>query len=308
MKKNDITIVTSFFDINRKNYSVYPRTNQRYLDDFKFWARIKNKLVVYTDKVMAEKVLEVRRSFGLEDATEVVIIDDYTLIEPEVLERMKEIEKSEYFLNYRYVAETPENKALYNYVMLLKSWCIKDAVDRGFAKGLVAWLDFGYNHGGDTFIDPEGFDFYWDYEFPSDKVTYFQVNDEPTKKPVFYLVQSFDVVVMGAPFIVPAKLASKHYELILGAIETLLDMGLMDDDQILMLMASRKVPNLFEYKKCDWFMPIKVFGNKNLKTREKVIQNESLKEKVLNKLRVIKRNYMYFKRFKKIFFKDDILR
>ena len=78
---------------------------------------------------------------------------------------MKEIENSEYFLNYRYVMETPENKALYNYVMLLKSWCIKDAAERGLAKGLVAWLDFGYNHGGDTFIDPEDFDFCWDYEF-----------------------------------------------------------------------------------------------------------------------------------------------
>lgn len=305
-KKKEITIVTAFFDIGRKDFQNFSRTNEKYLNDFKYWARIQNNVVVYTDEATAKKVLKIREEFGLKDKTKVVIINDYRKIEPDILSRMQEIEKSEYFLNYRYSQGNPENTAVYNYVMLLKSWCLKDAAEKKYADGLIAWLDFGFNHGGKVFYDEKDFDFYWDYQFADDKITYFQLNDEPIKKPVFYLVQSFEVLVMGAVFIVPAKLAERHYELIKNANESLNDMGFMDDDQLLMLMAKRKDPSIFEYEKSDWFLPIKEYGNKKMKTREVVKKKISPIDKVLNKLRVFKRNYLYYKRIKDMLFKKNL--
>ena len=43
--------------------------------------------------------------------------------------------------------------------MLLKQWCVKDAVEKGIAKGMIAWIDFGYNHGGKYYLKKEEFDF-----------------------------------------------------------------------------------------------------------------------------------------------------
>ena len=42
----EITIITAFFDIGRDKYAVYSRSVDKYLDYFRFWAGIKNKLIV----------------------------------------------------------------------------------------------------------------------------------------------------------------------------------------------------------------------------------------------------------------------
>ena len=45
----EITIISAFFDINRKDWYGFNRSRTEYLQYFKFWARIKNKLVIFTD-------------------------------------------------------------------------------------------------------------------------------------------------------------------------------------------------------------------------------------------------------------------
>ena len=62
---NEITIVTAFFDIGRKNFETYPRSNENYLEYFKIWARMKNNLIVYTNVSMAEKVRKFRREIRI---------------------------------------------------------------------------------------------------------------------------------------------------------------------------------------------------------------------------------------------------
>lgn len=42
--RKEITIVTAFFDIDRSNWQgEMQRSNDKYVEFFKFWARIKNK-------------------------------------------------------------------------------------------------------------------------------------------------------------------------------------------------------------------------------------------------------------------------
>lgn len=294
---NEITIVTAFFDIGRTNFKELPRSNDKYLEHFKFWARMKNNLVIYTDSVMGPKAMKVREEYGLKDKTKLVIIDDISTIDNDLLTRMQKIDNSKPFLNYRYNPNATENNGFYNYVMLLKTWCIKDAVDNGVT-GQVAWLDFGYNHGGDVFTDPLDFDYEWKYNF-EDKVTYFALKEDDGE-PIFKKVASLDPVIMGAPFVVSSKYANELWELEKECMNSLLDVGFTDDDQLIMLMAYRKKPSMFDIKLSNWFMPLKDFGGEHLKSKEL----PKPKKNLLYKYRVWKRNRMYLKRFKKEFLKD----
>ena len=56
--------------------------------------------------------------------------------------------------------------------MLLKMWCVQDAVKRLETEKMVAWVDFGYNHGGAVLDITSDFNFEWKYNFP-DKINIF---------------------------------------------------------------------------------------------------------------------------------------
>ena len=56
----DITIVTAFFDINREGIKGFNRSNEKYLKAFEFWARIKNKIVVFSDKYTINEVKKIK--------------------------------------------------------------------------------------------------------------------------------------------------------------------------------------------------------------------------------------------------------
>ena len=301
MKNDEITIVTAIFEIGRKDFKSIPRSNEKYVEYFKFWARIKNKLIVYTDSVMAEAVKKVRKSYGLLDKTKVVVIDDISTISFEIMNRLIKMDNNDIFLSFRYTENATENSGLYNYVMLIKSWCMKDAVEKGFAKGQIAWLDFGFNHGGNVYINSEEFDFEWKYQF-EDKITYFALKKDDDE-PIFKKIQSYDVTIMGFMFIVPDHYCKTLWNLELQSMNSLLDLGFMDDDQLIMLMCYRKKTNIFDLKISDWFLPLKQYGGSHL-TIKKEVKKISLKDKILYKYRVYKRNKKYLKRFKKVFLKD----
>lgn len=299
---SELTIVTAFFDIGRKDFKGMPRSNQKYAEFFKFWARIKNKIIVYTDSVMAKEVKKIRKEFGLLDRTKVVVIDDVSTIEPQLLSRMIDTSKNETFLNYRYMDNSADNNAKYDYIMLLKAWCIKDAVEKKLASGMIAWLDFGYNHGGKTYPIKEEFDFLWKTDLPKDKVTMF-IKKEDDLKPIFQIVQSYEVYVMGAPFIVPSNLAFKLWEEERKAMISLLDCGFIDDDQTIMLMVSRNTDFVNCVKSGGWNLALKENGAPHL-THVKDKNKIKFKDKLLYKYRVNKRNKRSINKLKKIFSKD----
>jgi protein YibB len=279
----ELTIVTAFFDIGRDKYTFLSRSVDKYLDHFRFWARMQNRLIVYTSPELAAKVMEIRRGFGLEDRTTVIEIEDVFEVEPKLYEKMKAVESRPDFFNFRANnnPKWPENMANYDYVMLMKYWCMHDAVDRGFATGLISWLDFGFNHGGECFTDPEEFDFLWKCEL-GDKVHVFCKNHPDNTFSVFQL-QLFSVCMMGAPVIVPDNLAGELWRMTKKATEALVMLDCIDDDQQLLLMAYREEPEIFEIHMSDWFMPMKEHGGEHLTVRPKVEQKVSLVNKLRNK-------------------------
>ncbi len=303
--KKEITIVTAYFDIGRKQFKNYERDNNKYIEYFKFWARIKNNIVVYTQPEFKEEIIKIRKNFGLENKTKVITIDNIYEIESEIYKKMVDIEKSKYFRNYKYINTTPENKADYNYIMFLKSWCLMETVKKKYNKtDFLAWLDFGFNHGGAVYTNPLEFDYLWEYDF-EDKIYFFTPYGD-NDKPIFHLVQSGEVCVSGTPYFVPAKLMGDYWNLMLSSMNSLLDVGLMDDDQTILLMAYRKNKDIFKLIKSDWFMPIKEYGGNHLTTIKSSQSKRQVNiiNKLIYKYRVKKRNNKYLKRISTIFLKD----
>lgn len=257
---SELTIVTAFFDIGREKWTGFERDNSKYVEFFKFWARMKNRVVVYTDSQTARQVEEIRASFGLQDRTHVICVDDVTTVAPDVYQALSRVMANEASVKFRRKPTYPEScNPLYNYVMYLKAHLITDAIQRGLAQGMVAWMDFGYNHGGAFYNKPEEFDFVWSYDF-SPKIHVFAV--EPLDDtPVFEIVRDMKIYFAGGIIVAPDSLWPKLLEMVRHALFSLLECGLADDDQTLLIMAYRAEPELFEVHAIeDFFCPLRDCG------------------------------------------------
>ena len=86
-------IVTAFWDVGRSKNCEIPRSNERYYKEFAAWARIKNRLIVYTDQYSADTIKKIRSEYGLSEKTE-VIVNDIFEVENDILKKMVIVEKN----------------------------------------------------------------------------------------------------------------------------------------------------------------------------------------------------------------------
>ena len=122
MKMGEITLVTDFFDIGRgedKNQELR-RTASKYMEEFKRWARIENKLIVYTDSKSAKEIMAIRAGYGLEEKTVIVPIDNLFELEPELFDKMQKAAKNPAFLDFRYIPDAFSNNPKYDYLWMMK--------------------------------------------------------------------------------------------------------------------------------------------------------------------------------------------
>jgi len=280
-----ITIVTAFFRINRSNWQGFERTDEQYFEHFKVWAKVKNKIIVYveTDE-MKDRILSFRKGLSLDDRTVVHVVPNCLDIEPQLYCSLKAVADNSIQRDYRLLRKNPEVwNAMYNYVMLLKAWCVCDALHRGDAAGMVAWLDFGYNHGGDPIDKESDFSFEWSYDFP-EKINLFTIQDLDNR-PIFDIVLSMDTYIMGGVIIGPDQLWDEFWDLIKQSVFELTSCGLADDDQNVLLMAYRKKPEIFALHKSYWSVQMKQFGGEHLKWSDSYLA--ITKPSLRNRLRVI---------------------
>lgn len=256
----DITIVTAFFDINRKNIKGFNRSNDKYIEYFKFWAHIKNNIVVFSDADTIEEVKKIRKEYGLLDKTKTVVVEDYLKIDEELFSSIDNVMKSKELFDFHVQRNVPEAvNSKYNYIMALKAWCCDYAVKMNLASGMIAWLDFGFNYGGRFYRKEEEFDFLWKYDF-SDKIHLLQVN-ELDNLPVYEIIRQNNAYVQGGEIVAPDYLWNELWNLVRNSMFTLNKTGLADDDQILYLMSYKEKPELFELHKCEWLGLFKDFSN-----------------------------------------------
>lgn len=267
---SEITIVTAFFDVGREKWErKFQRSAQEYLTFFRFWARIRNRIVVYTEPELVESIMAIRHAFGLKERTRVIPIEDVTLLEPNLYRKMKDVLKNPSAVRFRKRPQNPESyNADYNYITNMKIWFLKNTVEKKFAQGRVAWVDFGYNHGGVYYTKQEEFDFLWEYPF-SEKIHFFTLK-ELDDIPIFELVRSMKTYFSAGIMIVPDRLSARLWEMFRENILHLLACGMCDDEQTVMLMVYRQEPDLFTVHKIyDWFEPWKKFGGEHLSINER---------------------------------------
>ncbi|MFR3627899.1 MAG: WlaTC/HtrL family glycosyltransferase [Lachnospiraceae bacterium] len=261
------TIVTGFFDLHRDEWNCSRRSTEKYTNAFAFWAGIQNNLVVYTNSQMAEEVRRIRGEKGLLNSTNIIVVDDYLSLDPELYNSIKSAMIQPASKQFHLKPGHPESwNPDYNYVMILKWWCVCDAIERGITGESVAWIDFGFNNCGTFYIDPQDFDFIWRCE-TDDKINLFCIN-KPDDTPVFEIVQKMETYVQGCSIVGPAKHWKEFRELVRQAVFAMNKVGFADDDQVYMLMAYRENPDLFKINVCPWFSIFQVTSDKTFLTRQ----------------------------------------
>lgn len=275
---SEITIVTAFFDIGRTSWENSQRSNHEYMEAFKFWARIRNNVIIYTEKVFAEEIFNIRKSYGLEQRTKVITIDNVLNCDREIYDKMAAVMQSNIFRSFRKDPKSPESwNARYNYIMYLKSYFITDAINKKLTNDFVAWFDFGFNKNG-TLDYPykEEFDFLWKYDFEN-KMYLFVIEDIGIDKPIFDIVREMDVYITGNTVIGAKILWPQYHSLCRNSIISLADCGMADDDQTIALMAYRKKPQLFKlYKVNTWCGWLKELGGSHL--TQKIFKEKKYKK------------------------------
>lgn len=286
-----ITLVTAFFNINRDNWSKFRRSSEAYIEAFSKWAHLENTLIVYLeDEDIKKKVLDIRSEYGLSDKTHVELIEDIESVDPDIYRSLNHIANDSIHRLWRYKPNNPEViNADYNYVMFLKFWCLKHAFEQFDVKDKIAWIDFGYAHNGALYPYEEDFCFEWDYRF-SEKVTLFSIKDIETR-PAFDVINTMDTYIMGCIFVVPVAVVERFYDDIRSIMISILSLGYMDDDQILLLMALKMNPDYICALSSNWFLPLKQYGNSDMRVVSKKARNKPF----INLLRKIKRTFYRYK-------------
>lgn len=259
-------LVTAFFDIGRgeSNIKNLKRSSQKYFDYFKHWARIQNILVVYTQPEFVNDVMIIREEFGLKEKTIIITIEDLATIEPQIYKRMIEVEERGDWSYLRLHIAALSNQAMYDYIMLIKYWCMANAVTHLSFNGNVAWIDFGFDHGGKCYTDSNDFNFLWQ---PNIEVgIHFFANTDIDNSSMGVLLLQSDCI-MGCLVLAHSSKCQQLWEYCKDAMKALLMLDAIDDDQQLLLMAYRAHPDDIFIHHSNWFLPLKELGGKQLKVR-----------------------------------------
>lgn len=266
--KEDVKIVTAFVNLDRGNWigskngqEIPPyiqRSNDVYLERFKRMTKLKNEIILFCEDSYRRVIQDY-----VENAPNVTYVSIDPFMDVELIIRaISQTQKNIDFISFVTRKSAPEYwNAEYVYINFLKSFLVSTAVERGMIdeEDMAAWLDFGYCR--EDKDAPEGKTFKFE---TSDEINLWINGDisplDLSLRPIFEIVRTGDVYVQGCHIVAKAKLFLKLYELIGDSLDRLLSIGLIDDDQTMLLMALRKESQHFNFNKNssqDWFNVIR---------------------------------------------------
>lgn len=254
---SDLTIVTAFFDIGRSAYGdKFSRSNEKYFNYFKFWAGIKNNLVVYTQPEFKDEVLKIRQEKGLLDKT-IVITHSLEDIDLELYNVFKETFEK-YPQTWR-ITKKPHPEILfykYCYVNCMKSFFVCNAIqNKLISTKNIMWLDFGYNHSGDFYTDGSQFDFYLSFKksYDQDKLIIYKMGND-TNKSMAQIYYDMSVLYIGPQLCGSSQAWVSFNKHMKESVISFAKKGMADDDQFYMLDVVRNYPNFYQIEDCiAWF-------------------------------------------------------
>lgn len=262
--KDELTIVTAFYDIGRGEIAHNERGVQKYLDYFAFWAGLKNPLIVYTSEEFAPLILKMRENLGLKDKTQ-IIIKNLASFDSKMLTKMRELMGK---FDQTKGRKNPQNiecvSAEYNFLMYSKVLFVCDAIMRNLCTEHILWLDFGFNHKDDFFTKKEEFNFTLmpNFSLKNDKIALFALNENLNKTHLAEIYYNMEVSLMGGLIYGKKEAWAKFKRHMKEALRAFLSMQIVDDDQILLLWCARNHPNSYNIILNDthhWFDALSFF-------------------------------------------------
>lgn len=249
-KRDGITLVTAFFPIGRGNWKGQSqRSDDKYFDYFNHWARIHNDLIVYTTEQNVGRVREIRHAYG-RDNTIIHVVDRLEDINPELFALMHNVGNN--FPAFSLYPDKPEvSNSTYDFAMYAKFWCLAQASSE-VTTTRIAWIDFGFDHGGEYYKDSSWFDREWNFHHPSGQVSLFQLRELPTD-PIFDCVLRTETYIQGNCIELNTAYAVQFHDDVKDQYEHLLRCGLLDDDQIVLLMCHFAKPDIYHCLPSTWF-------------------------------------------------------
>jgi hypothetical protein len=217
--------------------------------------------------------MRIREEYGLAGKTKVVVVDDVLGVDRELFSSIEAAMKNPLFLDLHLQRNIPEaNSAQYNYIMLLKAWCLKEAAGMNEAAGeTLAWLDFGFNYGGRFYRKSEEFDFLWEWDF--DKKIHLLQKNEFDALPPYEIIKRNNTYIQGT-IIISKTLTDVFWRMGRENMLALNKTGLADDDQLLWYMGYLQAPELHELHKADrWIDIFNLFTDRKF-TYEEPQQNK----------------------------------
>ncbi len=260
-----ISIVTAFYDIGRgdwstsveKNGGPLPHYLKRTVDDyvsyFKRMCQLDTEIILYTSSDVANK---------LDVPSNVKIVEyDYYSIHKDLRKKIEKIHNDPDFIKKinPYQVRNPEYWSNdYVGVTSLKAFFVSDAFERGLINNdFAAWVDFGYFRNDENIPISKK----WEYDFDPSLIHYFNfidpdVSDKKTQ--ISMAVQSNVVFIFGAVLVAQKEQWKKLSLMMKNSLENLMNSGLVDDDQGLLLMSYFSDPSLFKLHKIEQYPHEKV--------------------------------------------------
>lgn len=251
------TIVTAFVDIGRgdwegvKNNQLIPpyikRDTETYFKRFERLTKLKNKIVCFTEEKFFDRIKAMREDIVL------IGIDSIWDDHQHLISKIEQVQQQPEFIRFVTKPSSPEYWApKYVAINFMKSHFVNYAVDQGLVDTpSAAWIDFGYCR--DEVYCPEGL--YWEFDTQG-KINLFCQNPYTHNVPIFEIVRTGDVYMQGCHIVAPSNHWQFLKQLVNDNLTALFNVGLVDDDQTLLLMSYRNAPEMFNLVPADpnnWF-------------------------------------------------------
>jgi len=260
-----VTIVTGFVDINRGNWvgtvngrpldGFMQRDVETYLQRFERLTKVNNPIVCFIHSQYHERILKMRSDITL------VAIDDILSDNIDLINRIKKVQQNEHFINYVTRPNVPEYwSPEYVLVTSYKSYFCNFAVKNNLNKtNTVAWIDFGYGRPETPIPD----NFTWKYNTNGYIHLWCNTRTPIDKLPIYEIVRTGEVYIQGCHVVAPADKWEYMDKMFFESLNSLINIGMTDDDQTLFLMAYRQCPEIFDIHYVDpnsfWFMIFRDF-------------------------------------------------
>ena len=233
------TFVTAFYDLKRNGYK-YTKSTEEYIIYFKNLSSINNHIVIFTTPNYSSLIKSIRG----DKPTTVIEYDIFS----EFVSLNCKIKSIHNTVKYKNIVNHTLHRNMeyclseYSLINYLKSFFVWISVFKNLVKTeYVGWIDFGYvrdvNHSYKS-LNFNG----------SDKhIHTFSLNQMPNIDDInIYDIMTNNIVnIIGGCFVINKNFAEHTWNMVRDGLFELVDMGLVDDDQTLMMYLYKKYPEKF---------------------------------------------------------------